>query len=116
MSKLDSSTPWMQATLLNTPTYVGLEDFLSHLMWLKSGNQNNPMNALSDLKDTPSDCATCAIVRTMSHTQLFLEPHGNYNPMFENSTLEALKVQFQLVSPDVHPEFKDDFKLGINHI
>lgn len=117
-SKSDFSAPWMRASLLNTDTYVGSPDFLSHLVWSKTGNQNDLMNAPSDIKATPqaSDRATCAIVGIVSPVRLFLEPHGNFNPMFENSALETSKAQFQLVSPALHPEFNDDFNVGIEHI
>ena len=116
-SKSDFSAPWMQADLLNTETYVALPNFLSRLVWSKAGSQNDLMYVPSD-KDTPqySSQATCAIVGTMSPVQLFLEPHGNFNPLFENSTLETSKAQFQLVSPALQPEFNNDFKVRIEHI
>lgn len=117
-SKSDFSAPWMRTSLLNTATYVGAQDFLSHVVWTKTGIQNDLMNTASDIDGTPpdSDRATCAVVGTVSPNRLFLEPHGNYNPMFENSALESSKVQFQLITPVVHPEFADDFVLGIEHI
>ena len=85
-------------------------------VWLKSGYQNDLMNMASDLKDNPSEQATCAVVGAVSPSHLFLEPHGNFNPMFENAALEASKAQFQIVSPIVHPEFSDDLKLALEHI
>jgi hypothetical protein len=115
-TKSEFSAPWTRATLLNTPTYVGSADYLSHLVWLKSGNQNELMNVPSDVDDTPSERATCAVVGTVSTSRLFLEPHGNFNPTFNNAALETSKAQFQLISPVVHPEFSDDFKLGLEHI
>jgi hypothetical protein len=110
------SAPWKRATLLNTPAYVGSADFLSNLVWLKVGNQDDLMNAPVLPDETPSDKATCVIVGTVSPVRLFLEPHGNFNPAFDNSALESSKVQFQLVQPVTHPEFSDDFKLGIERI
>jgi hypothetical protein len=76
------------------------------------------MSAPSGIGDNPqpSERATCAIVGTVSPTRLFLEPHGNFNPMFENSALETSKIQFQLVPPAIHPEFTEDFTLGIERI
>jgi hypothetical protein len=108
----------MRASLLNTTTYVASKDFLSHVVWTKSGIQSELINVPSDIDGTPPDPerATCAVVGTVSPTRLFLEPHGNYNPMFENSALESSKAQFQLISPVIHPEFSDDFMLGIERI
>lgn len=74
------------------------------------------MNVPSDPGDAPSVRATCAVVGTVSPTRLFLEPHGNFNPMFENSALETSKAQFQLVSPVDHTDFGEDFKHGVERI
>jgi len=106
----------MRATLLNTDSYVGSEDFLSQLVWLKTGNQSDLMSASDSNAPHASDRASCAIVGTVSPVRLFLEPHGNFNPMFENSALETSKVQFQLTSPETHQEFSNDFKIGIEKI
>jgi hypothetical protein len=71
-----------------------------------------------DPEHPPSERATCAVVGVVSPSRLFLEPHGNYNPTFDNSALESSKAQFQLVPPlaTVHPEFNNDFNLGMEHI
>jgi hypothetical protein len=110
------SAPWMHATLLNSDTYVGSPEFLSNLVWLKTGNQNDLMCVPVDSNDASSERATCSIVGTVSPVRLYLEPHGNFNPMFDNSALETSKLQFQLISPEVHPEFIDDFKLGLERV
>ena len=56
------------------------------------------------------------MVGTVSPNRLFLEPHGNFNPTFEKTTLETSKAQFQLISPSLHPEFDSDFAHGIKNI
>ena len=70
--------------------------------------------------DDPTDVgptwATCAIVGLISPNHLLLEPHGNFNPNFERNTLETSKVQFQITSPTIHPEFASDFTQGIARI
>jgi hypothetical protein len=101
---------------MNTPTYVGTPEFLSTVVWLKTGNQDDLMEAPATSSATPSEKATCAIVGTVSPTRLLLEPHGNFNPTFDNAALESSKMQFQLVSPDLHPEFSADFKRGIERL
>ena len=63
--------------------------------------------------DAPSLRATCAVVGTVSPNRLYLEPHGNFNPNFEKTSLETSKLQFQLVPPSRHPEFEDDFNRGV---
>ena len=112
----DFSAPWAQTSLLNTPTYIASADFISHVQWSKSANQNDLVFALNDAEMTPPKQATCAVVSIVSLNRLFLEPHGNYNPSFEKTTLETLKAQFQLVSPTLHPEFKINLNLGISHL
>ena len=86
------------------------------MQWLKSGNQNDLVTAHMDLENTPSTQATCAVVSTVSPNRLFLEPHGNFNPNFEKTTLETSKAQFQLISPTLHPEFDINFNRGIAQI
>jgi len=112
------SVPWTRTSLLNTPTYVASPGFLSQVVWTKSSNQNDLVNAATDSEttDAPSSRATCAVVGCVSPNRLFLEPHGNYNPSFENTALETSKAQFQLVSPTIHPEFDIDFNHGIKNI
>ena len=66
--------------------------------------------------DSPPPRATCAVVGTISANRLFLEPHGNYNPNYDKTSLETSKVQFQLVSPALHPEFDADFKRGVKNL
>jgi hypothetical protein len=103
---------------LNTPTYIASPDFLSHIVWVKAptGSHNDLMITRGNINEAPSDLATCAVIGTVSPTRLFLEPHGNFNPMFENSMLESSKFQFQLLSPVIHPEITDDFNLGMKNI
>jgi hypothetical protein len=117
-STSDFSAPWTRTSLLNTPTYVASNDFVSHVEWLKTGNQNDlVVSAAADSpKETPPQRATCAVVGTVSSQRLFLEAHGNFNPNFENSALETSKAQFQLLSPTIHPEFDADFWRGMKHI
>lgn len=104
--------------MLNTPTYVASADFVSHVGWMKTGNQNDLVIASTTCppKESPSPRATCAIVGTVSPNRLFLDAHGNYNPNFDNTTLETSKAQFQIVSPTVHQEFDADFGHGIKNI
>ena len=112
------SVPWTRATLHNTPTYLASNDFLSHVEWLKTGNQNDLV--ISNTTDPPNDTAytraTCAVVGTVSANRLFLEAHGNYNPKIEKTALETSKAQFQLILPDAHPEFEADFSQGVKRI
>ena len=112
------SAPWTRASLLNTPTYVASNNFLSHVEWLKTGNQNDLVNtSMADFtKDSTPQRATCAVVGTVSSNRLFLEAHGNYNPNFEKTALETSKAQFQLLSPTIYPELDADFNHGIKHI
>jgi hypothetical protein len=100
------------------PTYVASQGFASRVVWLKSNNQSDLVLASTDLGDleTASSQATCAIVGTISSNRLFLEPHGNFNPNFEKTTLQTSKAQFQLVSPTLHPEFEIDFKHSIKNL
>jgi hypothetical protein len=86
--------------------------------WLKTGNQNDLVitGAPDPSKESATERATCAVVGTVSSQKLFLEPHGNFNPTFENSALENSKVQFQLLSPTVYPEFDADYGRGIKLI
>jgi len=116
-SDAEMSVPWTRTSLLNTPTYVASPGFLSQVVWTKSSNQNDLVNATTDSEttDAPSSRATCAVVGCVSPNRLFLEPHGNYNPSFENTALETSKAQFQLVSPTIHPEFDIDFNHGIKN-
>jgi hypothetical protein len=104
--------------LLNTPTYIASAEFPAHVAWERSGNQNDLIQTPSDNEDKPpfSTRATCAVVGTISSDRLYLEAHGNYNPNFDRAALESSKLQFQIVAPASHPEFKTDFELGINHI
>ena len=97
-------------------TYIASTDFISHVQWLKSGNQNDLVAAHTDLEKTPSTRATCAVVGTVSPNQLFLEPHGNFNLNFEKTMLETSKAQFQLILPTLHLEFDIDFNHSITHI
>jgi hypothetical protein len=108
----------MRASLLNTPSYIASAEFPTHVAWEKSGNQNDLIEAQSNKEDNSPVCvrATCAVVGTISSDRLYLEPHGNYNPNFDRAALESSKLQFQIVAPASHPEFKADFELGINHI
>ena len=112
------SVPWTHATLHNTPTYLASNDFLSHVEWLKTGNQNDLV--ISNTMDPPIDTAytraTCAVVSTVSANRLFLEAHRNYNPNFEKTVLETSKAQFQLILPDTHPKFEADFSRGVKRI
>lgn len=82
----------------------------------KDGKSGRPYACADRPKDSPSERATCAIVGTVSLNRLFLEPHENFNPMFNNSTLETSKTQFQLIPPVAHPELAEDFNLGITMI
>ncbi|KAF8814019.1 hypothetical protein BYT27DRAFT_7250431 [Phlegmacium glaucopus] len=72
---------------------------------------NELMNVPSDVKDTPSVPATCAVVGSP-----LVEPHGNFNPTFEHVSLEISKAQFQIISPTTYLELNDNFELGIKHI
>jgi hypothetical protein len=86
--------------------------------WLKTGNQNDLVitRTPDSSTESPPKRAICAVVGTVSSQKLFLEPHGNYNPTFENSTLETSKAQFQLLSPTVYPEFDADYNRGVKLI
>ena len=87
------------------------------VQWFKTSKQSDLVIASgNDCEDTPPEKATCAIVGTVSPTRLYLEPHGNYNPNFEKNTLETSKMQFQLTSPDGHPEFEADFLRGLKNL
>lgn len=92
--------------------------FARHVEWVKSGNQDDLVIAMSALErsNTPCPRATCAVVGIVSPNRLFLEPHGNYNPNFEKTALETSKAQFMLVAPTLHPEFEADFEQGIKSI
>ena len=70
----------------------------------------------TNIEDPPSQRAVCAVVGTVSANRIFLEAHRNYNPNFERTSLETSKAQFQIVSPDNHPEFDADFYQAIAHI
>ena len=72
------------------------------MLWAKSGSQDDLMLTPTNIEDPPSQCAVCAVVGTLSTNRIFLE-------------LEA-KAQFQIVSPDNHPEFDGDFNQVITHI
>lgn len=109
------SFPWTHASLLDTQTYVATPGFGTRVAWSKSGNQDNLVYSSSVVEDSdaPSLQATCAVVGTVSPNRLYLEPHGNFNPNFEKTSLETSKLQFQLVPPSRHPEFEDDFNRGV---
>jgi hypothetical protein len=96
--------------------YVACADFPAHVAWDKSGNQNDLVQAPTSDDGIPAVRATCAVVGTISSDRLYLEPHGNYNPNFERAALESSKLQFQIVAPASHPDLKNDFDIGINHI
>ena len=64
----------------------------------------------------PTERATCAIVGKVSTNRAFLEPHGNYNPNFEKTSLETSKVQFLLVAPTSQPDFETDFATSLDRI
>jgi hypothetical protein len=102
--------------LINTPTYVASPEFMSQVTWSKTGTQNELMSVPDDVKAAASDRATCAIVGTISPVRLLLEPHGNFNPIFEKNALETSKMQFQLIAPTAHPEFLADFDTSIQRI
>ncbi|KAF8802411.1 hypothetical protein BYT27DRAFT_7261183 [Phlegmacium glaucopus] len=110
------SAPWMKANLKNTSTYVGSDNFDSQLVWLKNNNQNKLMIVPEDHKEKPFMQVTWAVVGVVSFQRLFLEPHGNFNPIFEKSALENSKAQFMLISPPIDNEFYSDFQLAIEHI
>ena len=74
------------------------------------------MLAPAELENPPIERATCAVVGKVSTNRAFLEPHGNYNPNFEKTSLESSKIQFQLIAPTSHPEFEIDFGHAINRI
>ncbi|KAF8803423.1 hypothetical protein BYT27DRAFT_7340892 [Phlegmacium glaucopus] len=112
----DFSAPWMRTSLLNTPTYIASNNFNYEVVWTKTGNMNELKTASHDNNDAPSVRATCAVVGIVSDDRLFLDAHGNFNPIFDKSGLEACKAQFQLISPNHHADFKSDFKLGIENI
>ena len=89
------------------------------MLWAKtpkSGNQDNLMLTPTNIEDPPSQCAVCAVVGTVSANHIFLEAHRNYNLNIERTSLETLKAQFQIVSPDNHPEFDANFNQAIAHI
>jgi hypothetical protein len=96
--------------------YVVCADFPAHVAWDKSGNQNDLVQAPTSDNGMPAVRATCAVVGTISLDRLYLEPHGNYNPNFERAALESSKLQFRIVAPASHPDLKNDFDIGINHI
>jgi hypothetical protein len=104
--------------LLNTPTYVASTDFVSQVVWLRSNNQSDLVLASAEVNDpdSPPPRVTCAVVGTVSPNRLFLEPHGNYNPNYDKTSLETSKVQFQLVSPALQSEFDADFKRGVKNL
>ena len=87
-------------------------------MWLKTGNQNDLVltNVSDATKDGDPIRAICAVVGLVSPHRLFLEPHSNYNPNFEKTVLETSKVQFQIVSPNSHQEFANDFNRAVKHM
>ncbi|KAF8817653.1 hypothetical protein BYT27DRAFT_7237288 [Phlegmacium glaucopus] len=114
--KSDFSAPWLRADLLNTPTYIGSHDFASHVIWTKTGNQNELMLVPDDPSHSPASRATCAVVGIISPHRLSLEAHGNFNPSFEHATLETAKAQFQLIPPVVYTDFITDFALGIQRM
>ena len=86
-SNSSASIPWTRANLLSTPTYIASPGFGSRVVWTKNSNQNDLVYAASELEDskTPSPRATCAVVGTVSPNRLYLEPHRNCNPIFENT-------------------------------
>lgn len=105
--------------LLDTSTYVTSSDFTSHVVWLKNGHQNDLMLRVAPAEPDarPTERATCAIVgKVLSANRAFLEPHGNYNPNFEKTSLEMSKVQFLLVAPTSHPDFETDFATSLDRI
>ena len=93
-SNPEFSAAWDRRTLLDTPTYIASSRFISHVQWLKIGNQNNLVIAKTpdDPKDMAHMEATCAVIGTVSRNRLFSEPHGNYNPNFEKTALETSKA------------------------
>ncbi|KAF8798368.1 hypothetical protein BYT27DRAFT_7343617 [Phlegmacium glaucopus] len=101
---------------MNTPTYIASDDFESQLMWLKTSRQSELMMVSEDRNDKPTERVTCAVVGTISSNRLFLEPHGNFNPNFNNGALENAKAQFMLVAPSADGIFHSDFKTGIERI
>jgi hypothetical protein len=109
------SVPWERANLLNTPTYIASDDFLATVEWHKVGNQKELMIKPDDPKESPTDKATCAVVGVVSGERLFVEPHGNFNPKF-NNPFESAKAQFQIKSARQYPEFDADFTLGIRRL
>ena len=86
------------------------------MLWAKSGNQDDLMLTPTNIEDPPSQRAVCAVVNTVSANHIFLKAHGNYNPNFKRTSPETSKAQFQIVSPDNHPEFDGDFNQAIAHI
>ena len=112
----DVSVPWTRASLLNTPTYVASDGFVSQVEWFKNSNQSDLVVASSKFEGPPTSRVTCVVVGTVSPNRLYLEPHGNYNPNFEKTALETSKAQFQLIAPTDHPEFEDDFNRGIKNL
>jgi hypothetical protein len=116
----DFSEPWTRATLLKTEAYVASPDFLSRVEWARTGIQNNLVVARdpSDPVDVPSKPATCAIVGIVSRSRLYLEPHGNFNPNYDNlkAGLEGAKTQFQVVSPTERLQFNADFDIATERL
>ena len=103
--------------MLNTTTYIASSDFISHVAWVRSSNQSDLVLSSSapNDSDSSSNRATCAVVGTVSPNRLYLEPHGNFNPNFENTALETSKAQFQLIAPS-QPDFEADFNHGLKNI
>jgi hypothetical protein len=115
-NKSDFSAPWKRATFINSPAYIASENFLSHVQWSKTGNQDDLVTtpAPDDPKEIALELATCAVVGTVSRNKLFLEPQGNYNPTYID--LENSKTQFQIISPTAFPEFAVDFDRAVAHM
>jgi hypothetical protein len=98
------------------PNFIGSATFGSHVAWAKEGNHSSLINAVDVNNSTLSRPATCVVVGIVSPVPLFLEPHGTYNHMFRNGTLETSKLQFQLLTPTLDPDLEADFDLGLNQI
>ena len=64
-----------------------------HVLWAKSGSQDDLMLTPTNIEDPPSQCAVCAVVGTLSTNRIFLEleAHGNYNPNFERTSLRVAR-------------------------
>ncbi|KAF9561236.1 hypothetical protein CPC08DRAFT_722886 [Agrocybe pediades] len=104
-----------RAQLMNLPQYVASSDFLTICRWV---SHRGHLLALVSDPNTPIEPVRSIIVGIISVDKAYLQPHGNFNPSFNDpwKAARAAKLSFTLQCPDNHPAFSEDWKPALDKL